>query len=280
MRPTRLQMPKPYFGANVTKISIIVHFSSYHSTHRVEIRLTFAIFRSNTMATKQLSTPTRMSSTTSTLHKNPRSTSKRGTTFRSAVNHRLDHPFVSLFCLGISVLEFTFAIASGISYAIELSHGHAGSAVIYSQVVFALTIITLIIEAVTWRSYRLTFVVRSTICVLWLALFGFFFNIYYCANEADEEYASMDTNRMKRAVWVDMVNFLLWFASAVFSMVVCCSGIKGATRGKLERRRLGKDRSNWGIAEAEEGVIGSTSRHEKAESLPLYEEIAAIARAT
>ncbi|KAF9733135.1 hypothetical protein PMIN01_08818 [Paraphaeosphaeria minitans] len=201
-------------------------------------------------------------------------------TFRSAVYARLDNPLVSLFCLGIRVAQLVFALGSGISYAIELSHGHTSSEFFFSQLVFAVTIITLIIGAFTFRSYRLTFVVESTICIFWLALFGVFYQIYLSGNELQTQYEGVNLRRTKAAVWLNLINFLLWLASAIFSTVMCCAGTKGAMKGKFEQRRERKSRKDLeGAAEMEAGVFHEGPRGSRQESLPLYEEILAASRA-
>jgi hypothetical protein len=65
--------------------------------------------------------------------------------FKAAINTKLDKPMVSLFRLSIRLLQFAFALASGISYAVDLSHGETShpSTFIYVQVLFGLTLVTL-----------------------------------------------------------------------------------------------------------------------------------------
>jgi hypothetical protein len=201
-------------------------------------------------------------------------------TFGDTVYNRLNNPLVSLFTLSIRVLQLIFALAAGISYAVELSRGNTSSEYIYSQVVLGVTLIMLIVDATTLRSYRLSFIIESVICVLWLALFGTFYTIFFVSGDIeDPENNNADKHRMKAAVWIDLINFLLWTASALFSTAMCCSGTKAAIHGKLEtRRRTRQRRSGDQVETMEEGVLreGSTSRSD--ERLPLYAEIAAITR--
>ncbi|KAJ4303841.1 hypothetical protein N0V90_002742 [Kalmusia sp. IMI 367209] len=212
-------------------------------------------------------------------HEQPQKNMSPKTTFQSAIYARLDNPLTSLFRLGVRILELAFALGSGISYAIELSHGNTGSAFIYSQVVFALSIITLVIDAVTLRSYRLTFIVESTLCVLWLALFGLFYTIYLSKDQVNPTFRDVNFGRMKKVVWLDMINFLLWLASALFSTLMCCSGIKGMIKGKLERRKLKKtSHSQTETSDMEEGVLREKTRDRPAQRLPLYEEIVVASR--
>ncbi|MCY4831103.1 hypothetical protein OVY35_24590, partial [Salmonella enterica subsp. enterica serovar 1,4,[5],12:i:-] len=80
--------------------------------------------------------------------------------FKSAVNSKVDQPLISLFRLSVRVLQLIFALASGIAYAIELSHGNgrgdASSSFVFAQVAFGATIIVLIINGATVRYYRLS----------------------------------------------------------------------------------------------------------------------------
>jgi hypothetical protein len=202
----------------------------------------------------------------------------RPLTFRDAVFGRLDNPLVSLFTLGIRLLQLIFALAAGISHAIEMSNNNLASAFIYSQVVFGLTLITLVIEAATLRSYRFVFIVESTLCVLWLAVFGVFYQIYFGDVEStDPVYSAVNISRMKTAVWLDLVNFLLWLASAVFSTAMCCSGMKASVKGALEKRRNRKqERNSRSVQAMEGGVVRERTQAAGEDRLPLYEEVPAI----
>ncbi|KAF2112996.1 hypothetical protein BDV96DRAFT_524299, partial [Lophiotrema nucula] len=165
-------------------------------------------------------------------------------TFRAAINERLDNPLVSLFRLGIRVLQFAFALASGISYAIELSHGSvhsdANSAFVFSQVLFGATLICLPLDACTIRTYKLVWVVEWILAIFYLALFATFYRIY-TSGPVDPQNAGTDLGRMRRVVWMDLINFLLWMSSALFSSVMCCSGTKAAIKGHWETRRRRKE---------------------------------------
>jgi glucan phosphoethanolaminetransferase (alkaline phosphatase superfamily) len=179
--------------------------------------------------------------------------------FKTAVNAKLDKPIVSIFRLSIRLLQFAFALASGISYAIELTHADTApnTDFIYAQVVFGLTLLTLVIDSITVRYYRFTWLIEWTLVILWIACFGVFYNTYL--NGAIEDgYGDVDLGRMKRAVWCDLVNAILWMGSALFSTVMCCSGIKAAVKEKLENRRQRKDGKKTAnkMEAMESGVVG------------------------
>jgi hypothetical protein len=181
------------------------------------------------------------------------------TSFKTAVNVKLDKPIVSLFRLSIRLLQFAFALASGIPYAIELSHTNTTPKTdfIYAQVVFGLTLLTLVIDSIKVRYYRFTWLIEWTLVVLWIACFGVFYNIYL-DGAIEDRYEDVDLGRMKRAVWCDFINALLWMGSALFSTVMCCSGIKAAVKDKLENRRQRKEGKKMAnkMEAMESGVVG------------------------
>ena len=53
--------------------------------------------------------------------------------------------------------------------------------------------------------------------ILWTALFGTFGSIYIPANPTPKQSGQI---RMKHAVWVDLVNMLLWFITAIYSTFI------------------------------------------------------------
>jgi hypothetical protein len=126
----------------------------------------------------------------------------------------------------------------------------------------------------------LSFIAESVLCVLWLALFGTFYTIFFVSGGIeDPDNMKADKHRMKAAVWLDLVNFLLWMASALFSTAMCCSGTKARIRGKIEKRRRTKQcKSEEQVEAMEKGVAREASEDWSDERLPLYEEIAAITR--
>ena len=52
--------------------------------------------------------------------------------------------------------------------------------------------------------------------ILWVAVFGLFGKIYMHADPA----GNSGVQRMKNAVWIDLINMLLWFLSAIYSAVL------------------------------------------------------------
>jgi hypothetical protein len=163
--------------------------------------------------------------------------------FKAAIDAKLEKPLVSFFRLVARLLQFAFALASGISYAIELSHGSANapSSFVYTQVVFGLTLITLLMDSITVRHYRFTWIVEWVLVVLWLVCFAVFYQAYL-EGTVEPDYQVANLGRMERAVWCDLINALLWFGSAIFSSAMCCTGTRAAIKNKLHKRRQRKNK--------------------------------------
>jgi len=49
--------------------------------------------------------------------------------------------------------------------------------------------------------------------ILWVAVFGVFGNIYI----KQDAHGDSDVSRMKNAVWIDLINMLLWLITAVMA---------------------------------------------------------------
>jgi hypothetical protein len=181
----------------------------------------------------------------------------KSSSFKAAVNGKLDKPIVSLFRLSIRLLQFAFAMASGISYAVELSHANDTSKTnfIYAQVVFGFTLLTLVIDSITVRCYRFTWLIEWMLVILWIASFGVFYDVYL-KGEMEVGYENVNLGRMQRAVWCDLINALLWTASALFSSVMCCSGLKAAVKEKRRQRKEGKRVENK-LEAMECGTVGA-----------------------
>jgi glucan phosphoethanolaminetransferase (alkaline phosphatase superfamily) len=183
--------------------------------------------------------------------------------FKIAINTKIDNPIISLFRLSLRLLQFAFALASGISYATELSRGHTHqSAFIYTQVVFGFTLLTLVVDSIMVRYYRFTWLIEWILVVLWFVCFAVFYQAYL-VGAIEQDFRGTDVGKMRRAVWCDLVNALLWVGSAIFSSVMCCTGTKAAIKVRLNKRRQRKDKkaatTTTKIGEMESGTIGSSS---------------------
>lgn len=57
----------------------------------------------------------------------------------------------------------------------------------------------------------------SLFSILWIALFGIFGHLYIPANPTPKQGG---IRRMKNAVWVDLVNALLWLVTAIYATII------------------------------------------------------------
>jgi hypothetical protein len=181
--------------------------------------------------------------------------------FKAAINTKLDRPLVSLFRLSIRILQFAFALAAGISYAAELSRKSIPhqSTFIYSQVVFGLTLLTLVIDSITVRYYRLTWIFEWVLAILWFVCFAVFYQAYSMGT-IERDYQDTDLGPMRRAVWCDLINALLWSGSAIFSSAMCCTGTKAAITNRLDNRRQKKEINKMqDIGKMESGLLNTSS---------------------
>jgi hypothetical protein len=83
---------------------------------------------------------------------------------------------------------------------------------VYAEVTASLSAITALLYLIPFTSrIPFVFVWDTILFILWIALFGLFGNMYIKANAQGDS----GILRMKHAVWIDLVNALLWLISAV-----------------------------------------------------------------
>ncbi|KAI5917396.1 hypothetical protein F4810DRAFT_696480 [Camillea tinctor] len=68
--------------------------------------------------------------------------------------------------------------------------------------------------------------------IFWVAEFGVFGSIYIGSTPTPPEASYSDRSRMVAAVWIDMINMILWFASALVGVLLCCA--RRHTRKQLQ----------------------------------------------
>jgi hypothetical protein len=178
--------------------------------------------------------------------------------FKAVLNTTLNGPAAPLFRLTFRLIQIAFALASGVSYAIELDHRYSASTTnfIYAEVIFGFTLLTLVIDCVTLRYYRYIWAIEWTLTVLWIACFGVFYGVYL-NGKPPADYAVVNNGRMKLASWCNLVNAILWLGSALCSSVVCCSGIRANSKGKRDkgRQRKGSEKVSNEIGQMEASTI-------------------------
>jgi len=82
---------------------------------------------------------------------------------------------------------------------------------VYAEVTASLSAVTAFLYLIPFIArVPLLFVWDTILFILWIALFGLFGNMYIHANAQGDS----GILRMKHAVWIDLVNALLWLMSA------------------------------------------------------------------
>ncbi|KAL8921773.1 MAG: hypothetical protein Q9208_005530 [Pyrenodesmia sp. 3 TL-2023] len=118
-------------------------------------------------------------------------------------------------------LQFVFAITVIGLYAQDLRRAH-GEGSIYSEskwgyatavgTIGAVSALVLIWPALSMWAWGWDFVVF----ILFTALFGLFAKLFIHYNNF---MGDGDVKRMKRAVWIDLINMLLWFVTFIYGVV-------------------------------------------------------------
>jgi hypothetical protein len=126
----------------------------------------------------------------------------------------------------LRTLQFVFAITVAGLYGVDLAQAtktknHAHAEWIYAEFVAALSAITCIVHCfftvtqVAWSAWD------GVLLVLWLAQVGVFGTVYISGNKIGYETATLSVPRMRAAVWIDLVNMLLWLATTVLGIAWC-----------------------------------------------------------
>ena len=171
---------------------------------------------------------------------------------------------------GLRTLQFVFAVVVAGLYGVDLHFASerkesAESAWIYAEVVAALTILTcathcfVTVKRVVWIFWDFV------LCVLWAAQFGVYATIYLQSRtqaeaQGREEYdATSSVTRMKVAVWIDLINMVLWLASFVQGIAWCCVARRITRKtGRIARPESAGDSKDEqeGLQEAEKNLPG------------------------
>ncbi|KAJ5399745.1 hypothetical protein N7465_010234 [Penicillium sp. CMV-2018d] len=148
----------------------------------------------------------------------------------------------------LRTLQFVFAVTVAGLYGVDLAHytksnSHAHAEWIYAEFVAALSALTCIVHCfvtvtrVGWSAWD------GVLFVLWLAQVGVFGNAYASHINPEYETATLSAPRMRAAVWINLVNMVLWFATMVVGISWCI---------RTRKVKRGTDQSDV----ATEGLIG------------------------
>lgn len=123
--------------------------------------------------------------------------------------------------------QFVLAITVAGLYGVDLHHATKAGAYIDGKWVFAEVCAGL--AALTTIAYGVMFFLASeklfmwdwVLFILWTTLFGIFGRIFIPANPTPKQAGQI---RMKHAVWVDLLNMILWLVSASYATVMFWRG--------------------------------------------------------
>ena len=175
---------------------------------------------------------------------------------------------------GLRTLQVAFALAVVILYAIDLKtatmqHAQADSSWIFAEVVAGLSIITCGLYSYLTIKHVLWCIWNGVLFILWATTLGRFASLYLSiANESLNGPSTSSVPRMKAAIWIDLVNMLLWVVDLTATIVCCC-----ATTRKVSKKS-GKILVNGGdeecgelAAEADVPAVRAMSRPVSSASL-------------
>ncbi|KAF2764323.1 hypothetical protein EJ03DRAFT_33120 [Teratosphaeria nubilosa] len=119
-------------------------------------------------------------------------------------------------------LQFVFALTVAGLYGVDLHHATQRHAYtdgkwVYAEVCAGLAAVTVLVYAVPFLKSFWAFGWDWIMFVLWTALFGVFGKIYIGAHPTPEQHGQI---RMKHAVWIDLINMLLWLITASYSTLI------------------------------------------------------------
>jgi len=129
----------------------------------------------------------------------------------------------ALIRITLRFLQFVMAIVVAGLYGVDLDHATKAGAYtdgkwVFAEVVAALSAVTVLIYALPFLKSYWAFAWDWILFCLWTALFGVFGHIYIPAHPTPKQLGQW---RMKNAVWIDLVNMILWLLTAIYSTVVC-----------------------------------------------------------
>lgn len=133
----------------------------------------------------------------------------------------------------VRFLQFVLAVTVAGMYGsrIQAEHqagGHASSQWTFAVVVGGIAAITAVVYQLPLVKSHIFFAWDCILFILWIAVFGTFAQIYiHRPNDVASEFEGTHTQFMKNAVWVDLVNLLLWFITAIYGGIKFLQSRKG-----------------------------------------------------
>jgi hypothetical protein len=153
----------------------------------------------------------------------------------------------------LRALQFIFAIIVAALYGVDLSnathnHAHANSSWVYAEFVACLSLLTCLIHCF-WTVIKVAWTIWDWVLfVLWAAQTGVFGTMFISGSPIDDDEFTLSVQRMKIAVWVDVINMLLWCATAVHGIAWCISERRMTTLAKTRGVEGGNEEPISGLA--------------------------------
>lgn len=126
----------------------------------------------------------------------------------------------------LRTLQLIFAIIIAGLYGVDLAHfteihAHADAEWIYAEFVATISAFTCLIFSFMTSIHVAWSVLDAAIFVLWLAQVGIFGSIFYPTVRSEYTGSTLSISRMRAAVWIDLVNMVLWLLTAVLRIAWC-----------------------------------------------------------
>lgn len=150
---------------------------------------------------------------------------------------------------GLRFLQFVFGLTVIGLYGRDVHHDHADKHTWHARWVFALvaaflaTVTAAVYMALPFCMARVSyrpspalklpqFLWEFAICVLWLTLFGIFGKMYIGVRPSDDKGVAglgdkSKVDRMRHAVWIDLINLAMWVATASWVLLRWLKGRRG-----------------------------------------------------
>ncbi|KAI0126036.1 hypothetical protein BJ170DRAFT_458604 [Xylariales sp. AK1849] len=154
-------------------------------------------------------------------------------------------------------IQLVFALIVLASYGHRVDEdrkaGNSQSAAwVYAVAVSGMSCITCIVYAIPFAPVHRLFAWDLTLFILWIAVFGTFASIFL--KRTGDDYEGTSVKAMKVAVWVDLVNCILWL----------CTGAYGSFRTFLGKKAKGIE----GKIDNKLGALENKAMNKVTEKLP------------
>ncbi|OBS25967.1 hypothetical protein FPOA_06499 [Fusarium poae] len=130
----------------------------------------------------------------------------------------------------LRILQCIFAVVVAILYGLDLqlattSHARADASWVYAEVVAGLSMISCIMQMFFMTAVWYWCLLDALISILWLAQFGVFASLFL-GGSPKVQLAPTPIDRMRAAVWVNLVCVVLWFSATMYGAIGCCARFK------------------------------------------------------